>query len=37
MIGLSLDPILIYPPPFAMSILKENPVNVSRRGHNPKR
>jgi hypothetical protein len=24
----------VYPPPFAMSILKENPLNFSRRMHN---
>jgi len=27
MIALALDPVSIYPPPFAMSILKENTLN----------
>ena len=33
MIALALDPVSIYPPPFAMSILKENTLNFSRRWH----
>lgn len=34
MIALALDPVPIYLPPFAMSILKENPLNFSRSWHN---